>query len=397
MFRREAIRAVGLVAILIATATFTPAASGAEGDDLLPTEDGRVALRGDLHAHTAFSDGHGRPADAFDAARDAGLDFFAVTDHGEWLAFPFPAHSECIDPREERFLAPSCAETSTPLPGQTEYDRTGQAASAATGDGFVGLRGFEWSSPLEGHVNVLGTSLWTDSIQTGPAPMGPFYAWLAGQTQDPERVASFNHPGREPLVFDRFTHVPPADTYLGTIEAFNRDDPYTEEVLDALDQGWHVGTIGVSDGHGPGDWTAPGQGHTVLLASEHSRAGILQALREHRTVATLGSDLDGRMTVGDGETVASLGETLETTEGTTVGVQYRAEDFGDDAFTHLELVGPDGYTRDLPAGTPSLQGGLFVDLDDVGTTATGERYLALRAWQSGTPVLMTSPVWISTT
>src|SRR5437867_4478373 len=34
-----------------------------------------------LHAHTFFSDGQGTPEEAFQAAKAAGLDFFAVTPH----------------------------------------------------------------------------------------------------------------------------------------------------------------------------------------------------------------------------------------------------------------------------------------------------------------------------
>lgn len=36
---------------------------------------------GNLHAHTSYSDGLGEPRDAFKMACDAGLDFFAITEH----------------------------------------------------------------------------------------------------------------------------------------------------------------------------------------------------------------------------------------------------------------------------------------------------------------------------
>lgn len=36
---------------------------------------------GNLHAHTVYSDGSGAPDEAFDAAREAGLDFMAITEH----------------------------------------------------------------------------------------------------------------------------------------------------------------------------------------------------------------------------------------------------------------------------------------------------------------------------
>lgn len=34
-----------------------------------------------LHAHTAYSDGSGTPEEAFEMAKEAGLDFFAITEH----------------------------------------------------------------------------------------------------------------------------------------------------------------------------------------------------------------------------------------------------------------------------------------------------------------------------
>lgn len=391
---RGLLPALVTVAIVVSTAGWVPAATS-QPADTLPAADG-TAYRGDLHAHTAFSDGDGRPGEAFEAARSAGLDFFAVTDHGEWLAFPWAAHSECIDPTTSRFLAKSCFEPNSSMPDQLEWERTGDAADAATDQGFVGLRGFEWSSPVEGHVNVFGTDLWTDSVQTGPAPMEPFYGWLAGQTQDPRRVASFNHPGREPLRFDAFTHVPAADARFGTIEAFNRHGNYTDDVLDALDAGWRVGAIGVTDAHGPGAWTDLSKGHTVVVADALTRDAILDALLEHRTVATLGTQIDARLTVSHGSEEATIGETLSVPSGGSVGFSIEVKDFGGRAIEKVELLGPQGFHRTFSGGTAHMNPGGFIDLSQIPTTATGERYLTVRGFQGGTPTVMTSPVWITT-
>lgn len=377
-----------LVAMLAWTATVMPSVSSQAGEDsFLDPVEGHVTLRGDLHAHTAFSDGEGLPGQAFEQAASAGLDFFAVTEHAEWLLFPFRADQACIGPQGLECMA-------TPLPEQTEYERVGEAAREASGDGFVGLRGFEWSSPVEGHVNVFGTELWTDTIQTAPAPMGPFYAWLAGQRTDPQRVASFNHPDRGPLMFDRFAYHPPIDPYMGTIEAFNRHDGHTDAVLEALDAGWHVGTIGVSDGHGPQTWTDPDRGHTVLFAEDRSRSAILTALAEHRTIATLGDDIDARFTVED----TLLGGSVHVEDPSQrVFADYHLLDAGGEPFTRVDLLGPQGFqTTRAPIGQAETNGFFSVQVDELPTTLTGERYLTLRAWQGDRAVLMTSPVWITT-
>ena len=39
------------------------------------------AYFGLLHGHTSYSDGLGTPDDAYESAKEAGLDFFAVTEH----------------------------------------------------------------------------------------------------------------------------------------------------------------------------------------------------------------------------------------------------------------------------------------------------------------------------
>src|SRR5262245_21486545 len=43
---------------------------------------------GDLHTHTGYSDGAGRPEDALRQMRARGLHFAAITDHGELLDQP---------------------------------------------------------------------------------------------------------------------------------------------------------------------------------------------------------------------------------------------------------------------------------------------------------------------
>src|SRR5688572_2988320 len=39
-----------------------------------------------MHGHTSYSDGDGEPAEAFEMAKDAGLDFLAITEHNHHQA-----------------------------------------------------------------------------------------------------------------------------------------------------------------------------------------------------------------------------------------------------------------------------------------------------------------------
>ena len=101
-----------------------PYDDGSGLDDIM---DGKKFFFGNLHSHTAYSDGQGTPAEAFAFARDvAGYDFYAVTDHAE-------------------------------LVGSSEWEDTGVQADLFTLDGvFVAFRGFEWSHPV-GHICVYNT------------------------------------------------------------------------------------------------------------------------------------------------------------------------------------------------------------------------------------------------
>lgn len=123
-----------------------------------------------LHGHTSFSDGSGTPDDAFQMAKDAGLDFFAVTEHN---------HSQAAG-RDGVFLTPQL------------YHELKQSARRHTADGeFVALYGQEVSTISAGnHFNVF----WADELCDVRA--GDFKAvyevWLPDHREVP--FIQFNHP-----------------------------------------------------------------------------------------------------------------------------------------------------------------------------------------------------------
>ena len=85
---------------------------------------------GDLHNHTSYSDGTGRPADALRQMRARGLHFAAITDHGEFF------------------------DREPAMRNGRKWEVTAQHVTALTTDDFLAIRGFEWSSPRQGHSNV---------------------------------------------------------------------------------------------------------------------------------------------------------------------------------------------------------------------------------------------------
>ena len=87
-------------------------------------------------------------------ARDAGgLDFFALTDHGEMIDV---------------------------WPWEEEWQEVLDAANATNQNGtFVALWGFEWSNPVLGHINILNTTDNTGAVST--FDLSAIYDWLAAR------------------------------------------------------------------------------------------------------------------------------------------------------------------------------------------------------------------------
>ena len=228
---------------------------------------------GYAHAHCRLSDGIGEPAEAYAAARERGLDFFALTDHGELLML---------------------------WPWEDKYGHLLAAADAADDPGrFAALYGFEWSNPVIGHVNVINTRHYTHCIKD--FSFSDFYGWLE---RHPEGFGRFNHPSWPDPVNRLFFHgrlFAGATPQMVGMELWNEDagfDEYyygnrwTEAVsnLDALNrQGWRLGALGGEDDH-RANW---GLGHfrTGVLAEELSRDAIADAYRHRRFYSTEDKDL----------------------------------------------------------------------------------------------------------
>ncbi len=221
--------AAGGVGAVTGTALSSDAAPGRGASRTSRITRGTHLVHADLHNHTLMSDGDGDPALAFDSMRAAGLDVAALTDHatisdnvlGEVLAGLLPP--------EYKQLAGI---------HQGDWAQTKAYADAANTDGaFTAIRGFEWSEPLLGHVNVWFTEHYVDVLQAGV--MQPLLDWLArepGLVLDggADGLAGFNHPGREPGRFQEFHYDERMRDRIVSLEMFNRGDDY-------LFEGWADG------------------------------------------------------------------------------------------------------------------------------------------------------------
>ncbi|MFC7529781.1 CehA/McbA family metallohydrolase [Actinoplanes sp. GCM10030250] len=251
-------------------AATTVAGAGATGASRTSAiSQGTALVHADLHNHTLMSDGDGDPARAFASMRDAGLDVAALTDHTTLFAI------EGLS--------------------QSEWNRTGQLADAANVPGvYTALRGFEWSHPLLGHVNVWYTGGFTDL--GGSSSMSKLYDWISRTGG----IGGFNHPGRELLRFNNFRYDAALREQMVGLEMFNRGDDYlfdgwssgqSSPLTACLNAGWRTGLTGVTDEHGT-EWGYPeGKGRTGVWAVENTRNGVLAALRDRRFFATRVSGL----------------------------------------------------------------------------------------------------------
>ncbi|WP_312034342.1 CehA/McbA family metallohydrolase [Actinoplanes sp. TBRC 11911] len=225
---------------------------------------GTTLVHADLHNHTLMSDGRGDPEIAFATMRSAGLDVAALTDHATLMGI--------------RGLS------------DKDWDRTGELADAADDPGhYTALRGFEWSHPLLGHVNVWYTGKFTDLDESHS--MAGLYEWISRHGG----LSSFNHPGRQLVRFDDFAYASAMRDRMVALEMFNQRDDFlfdgwadgrTSPLVACLNAGWRTGLTGVTDEHGD-DWgLTEGKGRTGLWVAQNTRAGVEEAMRARRFFAT---------------------------------------------------------------------------------------------------------------
>ena len=345
-------RPVGALAMPLGSST-GPAAS--RSSRLFP---GTALAHADMHNHTLLSDGSGDPAAAFASMRSHGLDVAALTDHATTSKFVKPGDEVC---NADCHSVLGIDEESWQYMGQLADDANDPAK-------FAAIRGFEWSSPTLGHVNVWFSQTWVDPLHTagtstgegisqwvreapglgdylGPAldpvskanptagaTMRPFYEWLKSDESTPliggglDAIAGFNHPGREPGRFGYFAYDAALRDRIVSMEVFNRSEDYLYEGRDdnqpsplnqCLNAGWRVGLLGVTDEHGTewGNGTAR-KGRAGMWVHSLTREGVREAMVARRFFATVieGLRLDASASSGRGR-ATRMGSVLQHTSG----------------------------------------------------------------------------------
>jgi hypothetical protein len=299
--------------------------------------------RGDLHAHTHHSDGHYSPPELVEVAREAGLDFFAITDHNGFRAF---------------------ADLEPPAD-------------------LVVLPGVEVSL-VEGHFNVFGMEervgwldeIWGDRWQYPSQERYESPADLMGRAKEEGLLNSINHPLLKPWEWnDGATRL----EYLHCLEVWNDpswpDNQFANPQAVALwtewlNAGYRITAVGGSDYHRPAPF--PGQHKppeklglpsTWVYADELSGSAILDALRRGRVYVSIGpqatfvAELEGTQylpgeDMGESSGRAHFSATVSACEGETTLRLVRNGD------VIAEVDGVDdvislAYSKDLNPATPA--------------------------------------------
>ena len=269
--------------------------------------------RGDLHMHTAHSDGsclsqNGAkvPCPLFltvEAAAARGLDFIAITDHNT------VAHFNSMRELQPYF------------------------------DKLLLIPGREITTFL-GHANVFGTTQFIDFRLTSPTV--PDMNKLLDEVKATGGIISLNHPGNasgEKCMGCGWTAPDTDYARIQAIEAVNgadTDSPASGTPVwqRQLDRGMRLTAIGGSDNHNaqikPGQRNAIGSPTTVVHAENLSERAILQAVRAgHVFVDTEGThDRFLNLTATQGTQHAEMGDALSAPTGSTVTfhVETRAID-----------------------------------------------------------------------
>jgi len=283
-------------------------------------------VHSDLHNHSLISgDALGDPHGALNDIRAAGIDVACMTEHA--VSGMGHGQYDCPDWHKGdcRFVEGINA---------NDWKAMAEIADAAYQPGtFVSFRGFEYSTPTIGHINVwfgndftdpaheeaLATpralsEMWrvfpqskpvADQFKNAPdiAMIKPFYDWLSSPPGSVpfgggnDAIACFNHPGYFGTFQDYVYHAN-ASRYMVLMEAFNpidSDPDYFWYGSDrglpnpfnaCLNAGWRVGFTGVSDEHS-GVYAQQGKGRGGLWIDQFTRAGVRSGIASKRVFATI--------------------------------------------------------------------------------------------------------------
>jgi len=294
--------------------------------------------RGETHAHTMYTYSHGShrdkdktvkadwdrvnysnyqgpPEKYFEQAKAKGFDFFAVTDHSQ----------------EEAFQPVDSGTNKAWLDIQA-------AAKKYTDENFVAIAGFEFSRNAQfdgektgtGHMNAINVSEYLNAKDVG---FPKFYEWLKNArpaSGGGSVVASFNHPSSNGYQDWAYLDKEIADVVtMFELRTVYRGRPRWDAYVRALNKGWKVSPISVTDSHGYWhlDNIPP---LTCVLATELTKEALTRAMRQRRTYTSWAAERKTRVDLKYSVNGNVMGSTLDKPTRLAFHVEMKtaAEDAG---------------------------------------------------------------------
>lgn len=316
--------------------------------------DGSVlnVYRGEMHAHTTVSDGKGGDTTAaYTYAKNAGVDFFAVTDHSY-------TSSKTAYLNEQIAIADS-------------FNKSGK---------FVAIYGYELTyfanSGYYGHMNIINNTSFVGANNGSGPKLTSIYGQMAAL---PNVIGQFNHPGYQWGTFNDFSHYSEqADKFVDIIECWSAEDEiyYSQ----ALAKGWHVSPVFNEDTH-DGTWTTKYSSVTCVLSPALTRENIIQSIKSNRTYMTDDPDMDIYYKVND----QWLGSTLKNPDKLNVSVSVSTSHVK--GITRIDLVGEDMVVVASYTGNGDKKVDWNIEIDP----QYDYYYVTVRA---GSYYAVTAPVWV---
>lgn len=324
---------------------------------------------GFLHAHSNLSDGSGGPEEAYAHARDAaGLDFFALTDHGVNMLF-WPWESNKYD----RLLSAA-----------DQYDAPGS---------YAALYGFEWSHPLLGHINVMNVRSFTHVLRR--ITLNSIYRWIGDRVYS---IARYNHPGRQDSTNDEFKHFR-YESYVANnmvgLEVWNKGHDFDEQfylctwgscqaptfMSEGIRKGWRLGPLGGGDNHHR-EWGTNTDFRVAVLSTQLNRNAIVNAYFDRRFYATEDKNMLLDIRVGGNP----MGSRLT---GWHREFRMEASDSAGDTFSEVRFY-RDGYLID----TRLVSGNSIAEtFTDPGVSGNNHYYVVVR--QADGDEAVSSPIYMN--